>query len=106
MANTFTNTRAALTGSSAVVYTCPVGATAIVLLSQATNVDNTGATPVTLIWNDGTNDTHLTKEVSIPAYASIGLLSGKLVLTSGNTLKANSDASSRVELTLSVLEIT
>jgi hypothetical protein len=44
--------------------------------------------------------------VSIPAYASIGLLSGKLVLTSGNTLKANSDASSRVELTLSILEIT
>jgi len=106
MANTFTNTRAALTGSSAVVYTVPVGATAIVLLAQAANVDNTGATPVTLIWNNGTDDTHLTKEVSIPAYAAIGLLQGKLVLNQGNSIKAYSDASSRVELTLSVLEIT
>jgi hypothetical protein len=106
MANTFVNTAAALTGTSASIYTCPVGATAIVLMAQAANVDNTGAAPVTLMWNDGAVDTHLAKEVSVPAYAAIGLLSGKLVLQPGNILKANSDASSRIEITFSVLEIT
>jgi hypothetical protein len=33
-------------------------------------------------------------------------LSGKLVLEAGDTLSANSDASNKVELTVSVLEIT
>lgn len=106
MANTFVNTASALTGTLSTVYTCPVGTTTIVLMAQAANVDNSGAVPVTLVWNDSVSDTHLAKEISIPAYAAIGLLQGRLVLQAGQVLKANSDASSRVELTISVLEIT
>ena len=106
MANIFKNARAALTDSSAVVYTCPAATTAVVLMVQASNVDNTGAVPVTATWNDGTNDTHLAKLLEIPAKAAVNLLSGKLVLEAGDTLSANSDASNKVELTISLLEIT
>jgi hypothetical protein len=106
MANTFKVYRAALGASASVVYTVPASTTAIVLMAQAANVDNTGVVPVTATWNDGTNDTHLVKALEIPAKAAVNLLSGKLVLEAGDTLSANSDASNKVELTVSVLEIT
>jgi hypothetical protein len=106
MANTFKVYRAALGASASVVYTVPASTTAIVLMAQAANVDNTAAVPVTSTWNDGTNDTHLVKALDVPVKAAVNLLSGKLVLEAGDTLSANSDASNKVELTVSVLEIT
>jgi hypothetical protein len=105
MSNVFKNERAALTGSASTIYTCPSATTAIVLMAQAANVDNTGAVPVTALWNNGSVDTHLAKAVDIPSKAAVNLLSGKLVLEAGDTFKANSDASNKVELTLSILEI-
>lgn len=105
MANTFKAYRAALGASASVVYTVPSATTAIVLMAQAANVD-TVTVPVTATWNDGTNDTHLVKGLEIPAKAAVNLLSGKLVLEAGDTLSANSDATSQVELTISLLEIT
>jgi hypothetical protein len=105
MANTFKVYRAALGASASVVYTVPASTTAIVLMAQAANVD-TVAVPVTSTWNDGTNDTHLVKLLDIPAKAAVNLLSGKLVLEAGDTLSANSSGSNKVELTVSVLEIT
>jgi hypothetical protein len=105
MANTFKVYRAALGASASVVYTVPASTTAIVLMAQAANVD-TATVPVTSAWNDGTNDTHLVKGLEIPAKAAVNLLSGKLVLEAGDTLSANSDGSNKVELTVSVLEIT
>jgi hypothetical protein len=105
MANTFKVYRAALGASASVVYTVPASTTAIVLMAQAANVD-TVVVPVTSTWNDGTNDTHLVKGLDVPAKAAVNLLSGKLVLEAGDTLSANSDASNKVELTVSVLEIT
>lgn len=105
MANTFKVYRAALGASASTVYTVPAATTAIVLMAQAANVD-TVTVPVTATWNDGTNDTHLVKALDIPAKAAVNLLSGKLVLEAGDTLSANSDGSNKVELTVSVLEIT
>jgi len=106
MANTFKVYRAALSGSAGVVYTAPSATTAVVLMIQAANVDNTVAVPVTSTWNDGTNDTHLVKDLDIPTRSAVNILSGKLVLEAGYTLSANSDGANQVELTVSVLEIT
>lgn len=105
MPNVFKNARAALTGTTATVYTCPSSTTAIVLLAQAANVDNSAAFSATATWSDGTNTTHLAKAVSIPANAAVNLLAGKLVLEAGDSISAFSTASSKIELTLSVLEI-
>jgi hypothetical protein len=105
MANTFKVYRAALGGSAGVVYTTPSATTTVVLMIQAANVDNTGVVPVTATWNDGTNDTHLVKGLEIPSKAAVNLISGKLVLEAGDTLSANSDATNKVEITVSLLEI-
>ena len=106
MANNFKNARGALTGTTSTIYTCPSATTAIILLAQAANVDNSTGVPVTATWHDGANTTHLVGALSIPANAAVNLLAGKLVLEAGDYFSAYSDASNKVELTLSILEIT
>ena len=107
MANTFKNGRAAATASLATVYTVPASTTSIVLLAQATNVGS-GAQAVTFCWYDasGTVKTELVKLLSVPEKAAVGLIAGKLVLETGDYLQVQSTASSLIELSLSVLDIT
>jgi hypothetical protein len=107
MANTFKNARAAATSSLATVYTVPSSTTAIVLLAQATNVGS-GAQAVTFCWYDasGSVKTELVKLLSVPEKAAVGLIAGKLVLEASDYLQVQSTASSLIELSLSVLEIT
>ena len=107
MPNTFKNARGALTNSLVTYYTTPVSTTSIVLLAQLTNVDNTGAQAGTVCWYDssGTVKTDLVKAVSVPSNAAVGVIAGKLVLETGDYIQASSTASSLLELSLSVLEI-
>lgn len=110
MANTFKNARYAATNTLQTVYTAPTGAAtdiAIVLLAQATNV-TTGAQAVDLCWYDasGSVKTDLVTALSVPEKAAVGLIAGKLVLESGDYLQVKSTASSLIELSISVLEIT
>ena len=107
MANTFKNGRAAATASLATVYTVPASTTSIVLLAQATNVGS-GAQAVTFCWYDasGSVKTELVKLLSVPEKAAVGLIAGKLVLETGDYLQVQSTASSLIELSLSVLDIT
>jgi|TARA_R110002050_G_scaffold96327_1_gene200350 hypothetical protein len=107
MANTFKNGRAAATASLATVYTVPASTTSIVLLAQATNVGS-GAQAVTFCWYDasGSVKTELVKLLSVPEKAAVGLIAGKLVLETGDYLQVQSTASSLIELSISVLEIT
>ena len=107
MAETFKNARGALTNSLVTYYTAPGGTTSIVLLAQATNVDNTGAQAVDLCWYDssGSVKTDLVKALSVPSNAAVGLIAGKLVLETGDYIQAKSTASSLIALSLSVLEI-
>ena len=107
MANTFRNGRAAATASLATVYTVPSSTTAIVLLAQATNVGS-GAQAVTFCWYDasGSVKTELVKLLSIPEKAAVGLIAGKLVLEASDYLQIQSTASSLIEFSFSVLEIT
>jgi len=107
MANTFKNGRAAATASLATVYTVPSSTTAIVLLAQATNVGS-GAQAVTFCWYDasGSVKTELVKLLSIPEKAAVGLIAGKLVLEASDYLQIQSTASSLIEFSFSVLEIT
>ena len=107
MANTFKNGRAAATASLATVYTVPASTTSIVLLAQATNVGS-GAQAVTFCWYDasGSVKTELVKLLVVPEKAAVGLIAGKLVLETGDYLQVQSTASSLIELSVSVLEIT
>jgi hypothetical protein len=108
MANTFKNSRAAATSSLQSVYVCPASTTSIVLLAQAANIA-TGAQAVTLCWYDASASsvkTELVKSLSVPEGSSVGLLAGKLVLEAGDYVSVQSTASSLIEFSFSVLEIT
>lgn len=107
MPNTFRNGRAAATASLSTVYTVPGATTSIVLLAQATNVGS-GAQAVTFCWYDasGSVKTELVKLLSVPEKAAVGLLAGRLILETGDYIQIQSTASSLIEFSFSVLEIT
>lgn len=108
MANTFKNARLALGTAVGTAYTCGTAATAVVILCQVANVDGSANVDVDVYWTDvsGTTDTYLAKTVTVPADASLGVLSGKLVLEGGDMIKGLASEASDAELSLSVLEIT
>jgi hypothetical protein len=112
MAFTFKNTGQICTISLTDVYTCPSSNTngnvsaSVVLLLQATNVTNR-ADVFTLVWTDasqGNAVTHVVDLVPVPAQASIGCLTGKLVLEPGDKLRAQCGTHQAIELSVSVLE--
>ena len=107
MSNTFKNARGALTNSLVTYYTTPGSTTSIVLLAQLTNVDNSGAQAGTVCWYDSSVSvkTDLVKAISVLANAAVGVIAGKLVLEAGDYIQTSSTASSLLELSLSVLEI-
>jgi len=110
MANTFKNARLAITGGDQTIYTAPASAgnVAIVLQLQVANVDNSGAQSIsaTVIDSTGGTTTHLCKALSVPANAAASLVSGKLVLEAGDSVKLQGTGSSLLEAQLSALEIT
>ena len=108
MAETFKNAKLALTTSSATIYTCPSATTAIILMCQVANIDGTNEADATISWTDSSDsatETFLAKTVSVPADSSLGILSGKMVLETGDTLKGLASADSDLAVTVSVLEI-
>lgn len=100
--NEFRTVTAALTTATQTIYTTPgnVNAT-IVLLAQATNVNNETQN-VTL--STSYNNTELVKDFAISQRDAASLISGKLVLASGESLMASASANNTIKLTVSVLE--
>lgn len=105
MANTFKNAKALLTTSLADVYTVPSATTAIVI---GVHVANIGAADHSLdmVWTDASDSntaTTLAEAIVVPENAAYEPV-GKLVLEAGDKIRANADASSALEVTVSVLE--
>lgn len=103
--NVFKTVTYAITNSNATVYTAPTGFTGIILMAQVTNVTGTDAT-VTFSHYDtsAVTETELVKDFSIPGNDAAGMLTGKLVLETGDSVKAVASANSTLKITLSVLE--
>jgi hypothetical protein len=101
--NTFISVAADVTDSLETIYTCPAETTAIVLLAQATNINSTDAGNITFT-SSVNGGTELVKDFTIPVGDAAGLLSGKLVITAGNSIACSANANSVIKLTLSILE--
>ena len=97
------------------LYGVPAGASSAALESivigiTMANKTSTGVVASIFIDNeDGTNDVFIVKDASIPAGASLEVMSGnKLVLqndgTNGDNLEAICSAASSLDITVSVLE--
>lgn len=105
MANTFTRITYSITDTLATFYTVPAATTSIVIGCQVANItDPAAASALTLALNDGVGDVTLVDEVVVPANAALNPIAGKLVLETGDELKALAPADSELVVVLSVLE--
>ena len=109
MALTYKNARQAVGTSYTTVYTCPSATTAVVVVAQMTNVHATASANASLQWLDSSNSnaaTRLVNALPIPVNTAASLITGPLVLEAGDALQALASATSSLELSVSITEIT
>ena len=108
MADTFKLWNQRLGTSNTVVYTCPAGANAIVILGQIANIDGSNSVDAWIYATDSSaaNTRALGWKIPVPAAAATTFLTGKLVLESGDYISANCSSANMIDVTVSVLEIT
>jgi hypothetical protein len=114
-----TKTAVLTTGTATKIYTAPVGATAIILMANAANIDSTNTHLVSFVHyrnlpvlpdtqgNDGQAGNTYTEQVigfPIPSNNAANLISGKMIIESLDSIIAYADAEGAVKLTMSVLE--
>ncbi len=89
------------------IYTAPVGYSGIILLAQAANIGTTSY-DVSLyhkrITNSQTVITEIAKNFPISKNDTVSLISGKLVLETGDTIVLSASNSSNIKIILSILE--
>jgi hypothetical protein len=92
-----------LSTSLTTVYTAPTGYAAVVLLAQVSNI---GASTITVdaYHVRSATTTSIIKGASIPTNDALNLLTGRLILQSGDSIELLVSANSSAQLLLSVLE--
>ncbi len=112
MANTFNSVTSGSVGTTLTnVYTCPGSTTTIILGASLANTNSnpiggsvklakTGA-------GSGADDVFIVKQAPIPVGSSIEVMAGnKVVMEAADILQFQSDTSSSLDVTISMLEIT
>ena len=102
--NVFKTITANLTTNSNVIYTAPALKTSIILSLQVTNITaNTANT--TFFHSTSTNQlVELCKDFEIPTKDSASILTGKLVLETGQKVVGLASANTALKLVMSLLE--
>ena len=109
---TYKNARLAVGTSYSQAYICPTTTpptTAVVAAVQGANVHATDSVKASLQWLDSSASnaaTRLVNALPIPIYDAQSLLAAPLVLEAGDELQAKASATSSLELTVSITEIT
>lgn len=101
--NTFLNKIYELSTVATTLYTCPVGFSAIILGTQASNISSSAVT-ITFTMTKNNIDYVLLKEFEIPPNDAAAITTGKLILEEGSSVKAFVSANSSMNLSLSLLE--
>jgi hypothetical protein len=101
--NSFQTVTAVVSTGSSEIYTAPVGYTGVVLLSQAANIGSESQT-ITFIHRRTSTDTEILKDFAISSNDSASLLSGKLVLESGDKLVVSGSSATDLKFIASILE--
>jgi len=103
-ANSFKTITEVVSTSSTLIYTAPVGYVAVILLAQITNISTDTSYDVTLVHNRGAINTEICKTFPVPFKDTVNLLSGKLVLQSGDRLYLSGNNGSNLKFIVSLLE--
>ena len=94
-----------LSASPVGIYTAPTGVASIILLAQVSNVGTgTSTQTVTASHSRSSVDARLVKETPVPANDSVSLLTGRLILETGDVFKVQGSVNGTLEIVLSVLE--
>jgi hypothetical protein len=101
--NVFQTVTAVVSTSPTEVYTAPVGYTGVVLLAQVTNIGANSA-DVTLLHRRSSTDTEMLKNYPISSSDTANLLTGKLILESGDKLVLSGSNATNLKFIASILE--
>jgi len=101
--NIFQTITAVVDLTSTEVYTAPTGYTGVVLLAQVANIGST-TEDITLLHRRSATDTELLKNFPISGNDTANLLTGKLVLESGDKLVLSGSNASNLKFVTSILE--
>lgn len=101
--NVFKTVTANVTTSTTSVYTAPQGYTTVVLMAQ---VSNTGSTLLTVSADHVRSGavTNIITAAPLPTSDAISLVSGKLILQTGDSIAVSASANDSAQLILSILE--
>jgi hypothetical protein len=102
--NTFKTVTLDLTTAQQTVYTTPVGVTTVVLLAQVSNINTTSSITASANFIRSPNTTAIIKNTIIPINDAGTLLSGKLILQTGDSFTASCSTNNSGQLILSYLE--
>jgi len=101
--NNFRTITAIVSETSQTPYTCPIGFKAVFLMGQVTNI-GTVEHNVTFLHSRGIIDTEIVYEFFIPPNDTLNLLTGKLVLETGDSIKIVGSSSTDLKFLASILE--
>ena len=102
MANTFKNYVSAAVGTSEVTtYTVPSSTTAVIIGCNVANITSSQIRVTVKV-----ADTHVVKEVPVPANSAISVLDGKIIAETTDTVKVTSNTAASADVIVSALEQT
>ena len=101
--NVFKTVTAITAVTPTVVYTAPVGYTAVVLLAQVANIGSVSY-DITFVHRRSSTDTEILKQYPISANDTANLLAGKLVLQSADKLVLSGSNGTNLKFITSILE--
>jgi len=101
--NVFQTITAVISTTPTVVYTAPVGYTGVVLLAQVANI-GPGTEDITVYHRRGAVDTEIMYQYPISSNDTLSILSGKLVIVSGDRLVLFGSSNTNLKFVASILE--
>lgn len=101
--NIFKSTQANLTSTLSSIYTAPTGYTTVVLSATISNISS-GTIQVSAAHVRAGNSTSIITAASAPPNDAISLISGKMILQTGDSFYANCNPSGAGQIIISYLE--
>ena len=103
--NVFKTVTANITTGLESVYTTPLGYSSVILLAQISNTDLANSVQISAGLGRAVGvSTVLVGNITIPTDDAINVLTGRLVMSFGDTFQVSASANASAQLTLSLLE--